>query len=102
MARPQPRGTEDADEEKYVDTDSVTFTEVGDSWARSRAVNSESEGAAVEGAAVAAPREHRPRVQRQTSPVYRTDLAADMLTFRKKSSAKRGGLTGNIGFLFGN
>ena len=56
----QPKETEDADEETYFDTESVTYTEVGDSRASGQAVNSESEGAAVEGAAVADPENPNP------------------------------------------
>jgi len=47
VAGPQPRGMEDADEENNVGTSSVTFTQVGDSWASSPALGSDAEEAVV-------------------------------------------------------
>ena len=44
---PQPRGMEDADEESNADTSSVTFTQVGESWANSQTLGIDAEEAVV-------------------------------------------------------
>jgi hypothetical protein len=97
LALTQLEGREDAPEEFGCDTESVIFSEVGDSRASSHAADSEAEGAAVADSTPA-----RPRVQRQTSPVYRTQLTTDKLSFWKRSTAIEGELTGNIGLMFSN
>ena len=79
-AGPQPRGTEDADEENPADTSSVIFTEVGDSRASSHAVSYDEEDAG--GTAVA-----EPLMERQTSRVYRSDLTAKRLELSRQATS---------------
>ena len=92
-AGPQPRGMEDADEENNADTSSVTFTQVGESWASSQALGNDAEEAVV--TAVAGR-----RMELKTSPVHRTDLTAERPELRRQSTWTRGELAGNIGFLY--
>ena len=94
-AGPQPPGTSDADAENDADTSSVIFTEVGDSRASSQTLDKDAEE--IDRPAVA-----ERRMERQTSPVYRTGVTAERLEFWRQSTSIRGELTGNIGFLFGN
>jgi hypothetical protein len=75
VAWPQPRGTEDADEENPADTSSVIFTEVGDSRASSHAISYDEEDA--DGTPIA-----EPLMERQTSRVYRTDLTGQCSSCR--------------------
>ena len=102
LALTQLGGREDAVAENYTDTESCMFSEVGDSHASSHTVNSEAEGAAAESAAAADSKQDRPRVQRQTPPVYRTDLTEGRLKFWKGPNGIQGVFTGNIGFMFGS
>ena len=84
----------DADEE---DAESVMFSEVGDSRASS-AADEQDDGAADEqdvGPATT-------RVQRATSPIYRTQLRPERLQFWRESHSQVGEFTGNIGVMFGN
>ena len=92
-AGPQPRGMGDADEGNNADTSSVTFTHMGDRWASSQALGNDAEDAVV--TAVAGR-----RMERKTSPVYRTDLTAERPELRRQSTWIQGELAGNIGFLY--
>ena len=69
---------EDADEENNADTSSVTFTQVGESWASSQALGNDAEEAVV----TAVPGR---RMERKTSPVHRTDVTAEMPELRRQS-----------------
>jgi hypothetical protein len=76
---PQPRGTEDADEENKDDISSVNFSEVGDSRATSIAGQLDAADGAVTAVAVG-------RMERETSLVYRTELTEERLAFWKTQS----------------
>ena len=97
LALTQLGGWEDAAAESYADTESSIFSEVGDSRASSHAADSEAEGAAI-----ADSTQERPRVQRQTSPVCRTEFTEGRLTFWRRSNAIQGERAGDIGFMLGN
>ena len=92
---PQPRGTEDADEENKDDISSVNFSEVGDNKATSIAGQPDAADGAFTAIAVG-------RVERETSPVYKTELTEERLAFWKNANSIRGEFVGNLGFLFGN
>jgi hypothetical protein len=78
-----------------VDTASVIFTEFGDSRASSQTNDHAEEQTDLPAVAEA-------RMERQTSPVHRTELTAERLQYWRQSASIRGEYTGNIGFLFGN
>ena len=78
-----------------MDTASVIFTEFGDSRASSQTNDLAEEQTDLPAVAEV-------RMERQTSPVYHTELSADRLQYWRESASIRGELTGNIGFLFGN
>ena len=92
---PQRPETRDAEEEDEVDTASVIFTEFGDSRASSQTNDLAEEQTDLHAVAEV-------RMERQTSPVYHTELSADRLQYWRESASIRGEFTGNIGFLFGS
>ena len=79
-AGPQPRGTEDADEENNAYTSSVIFTEVGGSRASNHAVSYVEEDA--DGTAVA-----EPLMERQTSRACRSAFTAKRLELSRQATS---------------
>ena len=75
-ALPQPRGTDDADEENNGDVSSVNFSEVDDNRATNHAGQPDAENGAFTAVAVG-------RMERETSPVYRTEFTEERLAFWK-------------------
>jgi len=75
-AVPQPRGTDNADEENNDDSSSVNFSEVGDSRATSIAGLLDAADGAFTAVAVG-------RMERETSLVHRTELTEERLAFWK-------------------
>ena len=94
-AVPQPRGTENADEENNDDISSVNFSEVGDSRATSIEGQLDVEDAVFTAVAVG-------RVERETALVHTSELSVERLEFWRNANSIRGEFVGNLGFLFGN
>ena len=72
--------------------ESIMFSEAGDSIAASDGGD----------AAVATGAPHAQRVERHTSPIYRTHLTHERFEYWQQSQRIQGERQGNIGFMFGN
>ena len=74
VAVPQPRGTDNADEENNDDISSVNFSEVGDSRATSIEGQPDAEDVVFTAVVVG-------RVERETALVYTSELSVERLEF---------------------